>query len=180
MAASELIARQYPDCAALITALERLLRQQLEGHQRLLICIERKRQAIRDADIERVTAICREENIIVQRLTETEKQRLELLGHLTSTLQPQADKPLAVIEIARSAPEPQQSVLIALAAQLREVLMEAKRQSSMVRAAAQALSRHMSGIVHTVHSALSRARVYSHRGTITLGLPVQSTLDLKS
>ena len=38
----------------------------------------------------------------------------------------------------------------------------------------------MSGIVQTVHSALSRARVYSRRGQINLGVQLESSLDLKS
>jgi hypothetical protein len=70
--------------------------------------------------------------------------------------------------------------LAAYADQLRSLIAEVKRQSSIVRNAAEALSRHMSGIVQTVHSALSRARVYSHRGQINLGVQLESSLDLKS
>lgn len=165
---------------ALFDGLEHILRSQLDGHQRLLKCIERKRQAIRTADITSVTSICSDENAVLLRLTELEKHRLELLGHLTQMTNPKASVPLTLNEIAQTADEPQQSRMLALAAQLREALEQVKRQSSIVRAAADALARHMSGIVQTVHSALSRARIYGHRGNIALGAQLQSIVDLKS
>jgi len=160
--------------------LERILRGQLEGHQRLLTCMERKRQAIRTADIGSVTNICAEEHVLIQKLGEIEKHRLELLGRITEALCPKAVAPLTMSQIAHAAAEPQQTRLIALSAQLREALTELKAQSSIIRAAAEALSRHMAGIVQTVQSALSRACVYSHRGKIATGAQLQSLVDVKS
>lgn len=166
--------------AGALDKLERILRAQLEGHQRLLKCMDRKRQAIRTADIGSVADICAEENIIIQRLAEVEKHRLELLGRFTEALRPKAAKPLTMAEIAQSAAEPQQTRLITLAAQLRETLGELKAASSIIRAAAETLSRHMTGIVQTVQSALSRACVYGSRGKITTGAQLQSLVDVKS
>jgi hypothetical protein len=165
---------------ALLDALEKLLRAELENHQQLLACLERKQQAIRTADIAAVTKLCADEQTIVRRLGEVERHRSETCRRIASTARPAAPGPMAISELAQIAEEAQQTRLIALAAQLREVVTRIKRQSSIVRAAAEALSRHMSGIVQTVHSALSRARIYGQRGAITLGAQVHSSLDLKS
>lgn len=168
--------------SVLLDGLERLLRTQLESHQRLLRCIEGKRQAIRTADMNGITDLCKQEHTILQRITELEKHRLELIGRLTETLRPNAEALLTISEIAALSgiEESSQVRLTVLAAQLREALNDVKRQSSVVRAASEALSRHMTGIVQTVHSALSRARVYGQRGTIALGTQIHSVVDLKS
>jgi hypothetical protein len=160
--------------------LERMLRAQLDGHQRLLKSIESKRQAIRAADIDAITAQCAQENQILQKLGEVEKRRLELTGRVTAALKPQAERPLKVSEIAEVAGEPNKTRLLAISAQLREVIGEVKKQSSIVRSAADALSRHMTGIAQTVNTALSRARVYSSRGRIAVGTQLQSMVDLKT
>jgi len=166
--------------AAIGEGLERLLRGQLEANQQLLACVQRKRQAIRTADIAAISAICADEHTIVQRLTEIEKHRLELVGRITAALQPKSDKPLTISQIAHNLAEPNQTRVVALAAQLRDAMIDLKKQSSIVRSAAEALGRHMSGIVQTVHSALSRARVYGRRGRIDMGAQLQSVLDIKS
>ncbi len=164
----------------MLIALEHLLRAQLDGHKRLLQCVSRKRESIRTADIRALTTVCAEENKIIQMMAEIEKRRLDLIGALTQAIRPKAEKPLPVSEIAMVAADPLQTRLLALSAELRETLTELRRQSSIVRNAAETLSRHMTGIVQTVHSALSRARVYSHRGNITLGTSLQSMVDIKS
>jgi hypothetical protein len=165
---------------ACIEALERILRDQIEMHRHLLQCISRKKVAISTAHITDITKLCGEENVIVQRLAESEKHRLALVGKLTQVLDSKAAKPLTVMEIAAQAREPQQSRIAALAAQLRESLEQVQRESSIVRTAADALGRHMSGIMQTVHAALSRARVYGQRGRIAIGVQMPSVLDIKS
>ena len=168
------------DLAVMVEALEKILLVQLEGHQRLLQCIERKREAIRHADINAISEICNQEHAILRRISDFEKHRLELIGRITQSLAPNASAPLTVSEIALQASEPQRSALQTAAAQLRDALEAVRRESAVVRAAAESLSRHMSGILQTVHAALSRARVYGSRGRITLGAQVQSLVDVKS
>jgi hypothetical protein len=74
----------------------------------------------------------------------------------------------------------QRTRMLALAADLRDKVMAAKRAGAIVRDAASGLARHMAGIQQTVHSALSRARVYERRGRLNLGSAVTATLDMKS
>jgi len=160
--------------------LERILRSQLEGEQLLLKCVENKRQAIRTANIQEITAISAGENTIVQRLAELEKRRLEIIGALTAAANPNASQPLTITQIAEGIDDPQRTRLLAIAAQLRDAITQLRRESSILRVAAETLNRHMTGIVQSVQSTLCRARIYGQRGSLAVGSPLQSIVDLKS
>lgn len=163
-----------------IARLERIMRDQLQGHELLLECIHRKREAVRTADLDSIASICQREHTIVQRLAEMEKARLELIGKLTEALDSQAKAPLTVSRIAEAIDDPVRSRLCALAEKLRCTVLEARQASSVVRAATEALARHMTGIMQTVQSVLSQARVYSHSGRIAAGAQYQFCVDVTS
>ena len=55
-----------------------------------------------------------------------------------------------------------------------------RRESSIVAAAAQALARHMSGIMQSVNGALSRVGIYERRGRIAVGSQLDYCIDMKS
>jgi len=168
------------DVVERLDLLEKILRAQIEIHHRLLDFIQRKKEAIRTANLAQIESLCQQENVVAQKLTALEKHRLELVGQLTHVFQPKADRPLTMTEIATRLPEPQQGRLTALAIQLRDDLTRVKQQSSIVRAAAETLARHMSGIMQTVNSALGKARVYGQRGRLVVGTQVQTIVDFKS
>jgi hypothetical protein len=86
--------------------LEQVLRRLLADHERMLACLGRNREAIRRADMDAIKAVCEEQNAIVQRLAELEKSRLVLVGRLTQHLQPQAETPLSMRQIAEAVDEP--------------------------------------------------------------------------
>jgi hypothetical protein len=163
-----------------LALLERILRRQLEEHQRMLACMERNREAVRRADMEAIKHVCQEQNSIAQQLSELEKSRLTVVGRLTGSLQPQAAVPLSVSQIAEAVGEPAGRRLTVLAGQLRTTVEEVRRASTVVRTAADALARHMAGLMQTVHSVLTRARVYSHRGRLAMGAQARFSIDVTS
>jgi hypothetical protein len=160
--------------------LERILVRQLDGHKRMLGCIERNREAVRHADMDTIKRVCQEQNRLAQQLAELEKSRLTVVGRLTESLQPQAAAPLSLVQIAEAAGAPAGDRLTALAAQLRAAVQEVRQASTVVRTAADALARHMSGLMQTVHSALTRARVYSRRGRLATGTQSRFSIDVTS
>ena len=164
----------------LVMRLEQILRSQQQDYEKLGQLIERTRQAIRKADINAIADLCQEENTIAQHVTELEKARLILAGKLTETLDPTASKPLSISEVAQAIDEPNRSRMLQLSDELRSTVEEVRGSSRIVRAAADALARHMGGLLQTVQSALSRARVYSDQGRIATGAQYQFCLDLKS
>ena len=173
-----------PDPAAnlqtMSAQLEKTLRALLEGQKKLLGCMERKREAIRRADLGLVTEICIQENTLTQRMSELEKHRLWLVGALTEQIDPSAERPATLGMIAEMLEEEPCRRLLAIGAELRDAVREVRRQSTVLRSTAEALARHMSGIAQTVHSALSRAGVYGRAGKVALGAQLEFSVDLKS
>ena len=163
-----------------ITLLEENLRRQLEAHRQLLDCIERNREAIRRADMQQIRSICDQENTVAQHLAELEKVRLVLVGRVTEHLEPDAGQPVSMSRIAEALDEPAAGRFAALAAQLRAMVEEVRKASAIVRTATDALARHMSGLLQTVHSALGRAKVYGRRGMLVTGEQNQFCVDIKS
>jgi hypothetical protein len=112
--------------ASEFTMLERILVLQLDGHKRMLACIERNREAVRHADMDTIKSVCQEQNQLAQQLAELEKSRLTIVGRLTESLQPQAKAPLSLDEIAEAAGQPTGDRLTALAEQLRAAVQEVR------------------------------------------------------
>ena len=163
-----------------ISLLEENLRRQLDAHRQLLECIQRNREAIGRADMQQIRSICDQENTVAQQLGELEKVRLALIGRVTEHLEPDAGQPVSMSRIAEALDEPAAGRLEALAAQLRAMIQEVRQASAVVRTAADALARHMGGLLQTVHSALGRAKVYGRRGMLVTGEQNQFCLDIKS
>ena len=161
-----------------LALLERILRRQIEDHKRMLACMGRNHEAVRQADMEAIERVCQEQNTIAQQLAELEKSRLTMVGRLTERLRPQAPKPLSISQIAEAIGEPAGRRLGALAGQLRGTVEEVRRASAVARAAAEALARHMSGLMQTVHSALTRARVYGRGGRMATGAQSRFCIDV--
>ena len=160
--------------------LERLLREQHAIHKKLQSCIERKREAIRVSKINEITSICEEENELVQKQGELEKARFMLLGRITEMVNPRAERPLTLQEVADLAGAERAERLLELRGSLRELVAEVRRSSKIVRMASEKLNHHMVGIMQTVHSALSRAGVYGDKGRVAVGAQLDFSVDIKS
>jgi len=163
-----------------IRLLEEILRRQLEAHKQLFACVERNREAIRQADMQQIRSICEEQNTVVQGLAELEKVRLTIVGRLTERLDPDAEQPVSLSRIAAELDDPASGRFETLAAQLKQAVGEVRRASAVIRTAADALARHMGGLMQTVQSAMGRATVYGRRGRIETGQQNQFCLDIRS
>jgi hypothetical protein len=152
--------------------------------------IERQREAIRQAAPAALESAAREQDKLVRAMAAVDAQRSQLIRVIQAGVQDgiQATAECNVREpptlsrlLERAASDDDQRVrLLGVASELREAIAAARRGSSIVRDAATALARHMAGIQQTVHSALSRARVYERRGRLNLGSSMPAALDMKS
>lgn len=165
---------------ATVAELERVLEQQHRGHEMLLEQVRRNCDAVRRADMEAIREICAAQNAVGQGLAELEKRRLALVGSLTRALAPDAARPLTVAEITARLEPGEAERLQARAEALRPLVARVREESSVVRQAAEALARHMTGIVQVVHSVLSRAPVYGRTGEITGGDTRRMCVDVRS
>ncbi len=165
-----------------IELLRQLLSRQLDLHTRLLECIDAKREAIRTADIDEVTALCQREQKIMTTLNDLEIKREPIVRHLATLLELHlpTDKAITSGTIAAELDEPYKGTLQALAAQLRDRIGEVKHAHSIVRQASDALNRHMTGVMQSVQAAMNKTGVYERRGRLAHATPVMRSVDLRS
>lgn len=169
-----------PQIIKLVRLLEGILCAQHDDYKKIAEYIARKQEAIRNANMEDITNICQHEHVVAQHATQLEKQRLVLIGEITSRLQPNASDPLTVSQIAESLAEPDRNRILELAGALQQTVNEVRAASSIVRKASDALAVHMGGLLQTMQSVLSKAQVYSQKGRISIATQSQFCLDIKS
>ena len=158
--------------------LESILKQLSTCHESLLSLLAGKRQAMRDAQPDRVTDLCDQENRFVQKITQLETKRLELIGQLTEALDPNAQQPLHLNDLAQHLPEPRRGRLLVLRQQLRQRMVRVRDETAVLRRATESLTRHMQGVIQTVAGAM--AGVYGQGGTPTPAAMTVSTFDVKA
>lgn len=160
--------------------IEQILRGQLSGYARMQQCLEKKRDAIARADMAEIERICHHEQRISHSITELEKHRLTMVGKLTQTVSPHAEEPLSIHDMADLAEPDRRSRLLRVRDDLLAVVETVRRESGIVRQAAEALSRHMTGLIQTIQTSLSQAGVYGHRGRVQDGEQSRHAVDLRS
>lgn len=169
-----------PEVIKLVGLLERILCAQHDDYKKIAKLIERKQEAIRNANMQDITSICQDEHVVAQHVTQLEKQRLVLVGDLTSRLQPNASDPLKVSQIADALAESDRNRILEITRDLQQTVKEVRQASSVVRKASDALAVHMGGLLQTMQSVLSKAQVYSQQGRISIAAQSQYCLDIKS
>ena len=171
--------RDQQQLDAAVAALEETLRIQADGYQRLLLALERKREAIKNAHLDRVPEIADAEREILNRLEQLDQQREERVAALADQLElPVGD--ISVSGICERLDEDIATRITGLAAILRERLERSRKESSVIRVAGEALARHMAGVVQSVTGALAGAGIYGSRGTISNGVALARGLDVSS
>lgn len=158
--------------------LEQLLRKLVDLHGAMLTSLADKREAIRTAQLDRIEPLCVHEKKIVQQILETDRARQTLSAKLAA---PPKGGVLTLTILAAAAPADIGARLRALGDSLRELVLRVKKESATVRQAAEALCQHIGGLMQTIHTAMSSARVYGRRGRIqTPQGGVVSAVDLRS
>ena len=162
-----------------VSALEETLRTQADGYQRLLVALERKREAIKNAELDRVPGIAEVEREILNRLEQLDQRREERVAALAGLI----GLPVKEISVSRICEELDAEAaarVSGLARILRERLERSRKESSVIRVAGEALARHMAGVVQSVTGALAGARIYGSRGKISNGVALVRGLDVSS
>jgi hypothetical protein len=161
-----------------VAQLEALLARQLGEHEQLLELIKHKRLGLRQANHRLVADCCRQENRRVQQIGELEKDRLRLAAELTLMLVPAATEPLRLGDLALHIGEPARGRLLVLRQQLLERMGQVREDAGGAQRAAEALARHMQGLVQTLSSVMSGGAAYSNRGGPTQTAMAMSTFNM--
>jgi len=147
-----------------VSSLDALCRRQLALHDELSELLDRKREALKTADADRMTELCGLENERLQKLAELEKQRLELVAKLTQRVRPQASEPMRMRELAECFAGPTRDRLLALRAELAERMQTVQGKAQRARLATESLLKHVTGVVQQVGAVATGVQTYGRTG----------------
>ncbi|MFA9479004.1 flagellar protein FlgN [Phycisphaerales bacterium AB-hyl4] len=147
-----------------INTLEATLQQMVAAHEAMLTLLSRKRDALRQNDADALAQVAALEKEKVGRITELEKQRFTLVGRITLILDPKANAPFRLGELADRLPEPERGRLLVLRQQLRERMQQVRDSVSVVRRASETLMNHVQGLVQSVVMMANGQTTYSQAG----------------
>lgn len=147
-----------------LVELESILKAQVAQQEQMVALLHAKRVALASADTKRIAELCQQENARLQALSELEKKRIVLGGQITLLLDPKAPAPLRLGELAQRLPEPARGRLLVLREQLRQRFEAARAEVGVARTAAEALVRHMQGLVQSIGTAVTGVNTYNRAG----------------
>jgi hypothetical protein len=163
------------------TRLESLLQALTNLYTNLLDAAARHKDAMRRADPRAIETCLADQNQILEHIAEHERQRQTLVNSAMQVVTlPRTNRAITLTDLAQHLPEPSRSVVLRLAAALRELMAEAQRQHATLKAAASSLISHMEGLIRQVGRQLSHAGTYTRRGHVEAPVPVTTSLDLRS
>ncbi|MCA9296685.1 MAG: flagellar export chaperone FlgN [Phycisphaerales bacterium] len=155
-----------------------ILREQDALHDLMLDLLRRKRETIRIANFNALAGLSAEERRTATAITEREEIRLTLLEKAQPWFDP--DTVPTVTAIADRLDGELAEHLRVYAGILRHKLETLRTESAILRDAATSLSDHLAGLVQTVQSAISRAKVYGRTGQLAMNASIDASLDLKT
>ncbi len=150
------------DLDATMGELARTLAALYRGYGALHQTLEKMREAIRTADAGAILACCEEERTMAEGLMACERQRACLVEAAAAAAG--LDEPVAAGDLERLMPEGRRTAYRKVCADLRRRVDDVRTLQSIVSAAGTALHQHITGVMQTVHAALTEGPVYTARG----------------
>ncbi|MFG0249390.1 MAG: flagellar export chaperone FlgN [Phycisphaeraceae bacterium JB051] len=147
-----------------LNTLERSLQELLQAHTYLSDLMEQKRTAMREAKHEQVGNLCKLENDQLRKISDMEKNRLQLVADITLLVAPSAKQPLKLLELSDRLPEPWRGRLLVFRHQLAQKMQETQSKTQSTQQATIQLVKHMTGMMQKVTAACTGSSAYSARG----------------
>lgn len=148
-----------------------------ERYETLRSLVARRREGIRVADLDALDAALREERATTGRIAELDRRRAELAGALARRVG--LPTTASASEIAARLPAAEGERLRFHAGRLRTSIDACRRESGVVRAAADALAQHVAGVLASVQALMATTPTYGRGGRLAGATPLR-TVDLRS
>ncbi len=154
-------------------SVERLVFELIDKHERLLDALGAQRVAMAAADPARLGEAGQRCADLLEGIGILEDERRALLGEGDSGPR------TTISQLATSMDADRRERVLDLGARLRSLVERCRLEQSSLRAAAEALTGHMEGMIRQVISRLSHTGAYDQSGRVEQGAAVVSALDLK-
>lgn len=161
--------------------LAHLLRDLCLLHEELLAALACQRAAIAKADADALAQSTETERQLIEAIGSCEQQHLSLLReHGEVTADSAAEAP-TISGIASGFPEPTKGNVLSLAAKVRGLILQVRREGEAIRQAGETLSHYLIGLLQLIQTASSRSGVYGRDGKIGGGpSAVAGALDVRN
>lgn len=161
-----------------VAQLETLMRELIDCYQRMSVLAGLRHDAIKAASPSRLAGCIGEENLLVQRVAELEKQRVRIVSALAARFQSPDKAATRISWIADRLPGPTGERLRRMATELRELITALVKKNDAIKAAAEMLSSHVDALIKSVAASLNHAKTYGRRGVVAQGARVTTALDM--
>lgn len=162
-----------PPPAELEGALAPILGAMISAHERLLLAVDRHREAISRADAPAIGHAVDEEAEALREIAALEDRRAALLGRAGGTH-------LTITQAAAGLDEPGRSRILEMAARLRDLIGAIRSRQAVVREATRTLMDHTKGLMAQVGAAISHAGTYGRAGKVQSTGPASAVLDMST
>ena len=158
-----------------------ILIRQVENFRRLADVIDTERDALRRASVADLAETAERKRLLMELGTRLDQERVKVVDAICRRDGAEIDGGAARLEqIIRSVDDPtRRAALVQLHGDLREIVARVQTQGRLVVSAAQALTRHVTGLMQSVHGAIGQATVYGRRGRMDGG-GARHAVDLRS
>ena len=159
--------------------LEELLDTQCGHYRKVKELVDSQREALRVADVSALASASNAERELLDAIGRLDSRRVELVDAIASELGlTQPVKPTLSDLLEHSGPI--RSRLVRIADELRQLIAKTRSASGVVRTAAEALARHMQGIVQSVEIGIGRTGIYERSGRLVSALPRHTSINIRS
>ena len=159
--------------------LEELLDTQCGHYRKVEELVDSQREALRVADVSALSSASNAERELLDAIGRLDTRRVELVDAIAGELgMKQAAKPTLSDLLEHSGTS--RSRLVKVADELRRLIAKTRSASGVVRTAAEALARHMQGIVQSVEVGIGRTGIYERSGRLVSALPRHTSINIRS
>ncbi len=158
--------------AALLESLETLLSEMLRAHKQALANTREHRLAVSQADRVRMARCASQQAEINVRTESLNRERSSLLVAFRQGV--------SLREVLSSLSNFDTARCEELGDQLKETVVQLRKEQSRLALASSSLAQHMQGLIQQIHRSLSHAGVYSTQGRVEAGAVVVSGFDVTS
>ena len=159
--------------------LEELLDTQCGHYRKVEELVDSQREALRVADVSALSNASNAERELLEAIGRLDSRRVELVDAIAGEIGlAQPANPTLSDLLEHSGPS--RSRLVRIADELRRLIAKTRSASGVVRTAAEALARHMQGIVQSVEIGIGRTGIYERSGRLASALPRHTSINIRS
>jgi hypothetical protein len=163
-----------------VDRLVQILREAIELHAQLVLCIQTQQQALRTANTTELAKCLSTERDLVNAIDAMEQRRKVVTAALATKLDVTSDGEITLSQLVAVLDDESGDRIAELGTQLRESLETAQREGGVLRESCTALLGHVGGLMQTIQVGLSQTKTYGRDGRVGRVARLSDRVDVRS